>query len=138
LGFWFEFDPANKILLARFEGRLTDELLPELYEAIRKYARATDASAGILDFSAMSELAVSTKVVHQLANREPAMPDATTRPRFIVAPSQAAFGTARMFQLMRWSTRPLLKVVRTLDEAFAALGHSIPGPRTYRLPVDSN
>jgi hypothetical protein len=138
MGFWFEFDPANKILLARFEGRLTDELLTELYGAIRKYATATDASAGILDFSAMSELAVSTKVVHQLANREPAMPHPTTRPRFIVAPSKAAFGTARMFQLMRWSKRPLLKVVRTVDEAFAALGHSIPATRTYRLPDDAS
>jgi hypothetical protein len=138
MGFWFEFDPANKILLARFEGRLTDELLTELYGAIRKHATATDASAGILDFSAMSELAVSTNVVHQLANREPAMLHPTIRPSFIVAPSKAAFGKARMFQLMRWSKRPLLKVVRTLDDAFAALGHSIPAPRTYRLPVDAN
>jgi hypothetical protein len=64
MGFWFEFDPENKILLARFEGRLTDELLTELYGAIRKHATETDASAGILDFSAMSELAVSTRVVH--------------------------------------------------------------------------
>lgn len=138
MGFWFEFDPANKILLARFEGRLTDELLTELYGEIRKYSIATDASAGILDFSAVSELAVSTKLVHQLANREPAMPHATTRPRFIVAPSAAMFGTARMFQLLRWSKRPLLKVVRTLDDAFAALGHSLPAPRTYRLPAKAD
>jgi hypothetical protein len=138
MGFWFELDPENKILLARFEGRLTDELLTELYGAIRKYSIATDANAGIADFSSVSEFAVSTKHIHRLANREPAMPHATTRPSFIVAPSPAMFGTARMFQLMRWSKRPLLKVVRTLDDAFAALGHSIPAPRTYKLPVEAD
>lgn len=36
-----------------------------------------------------------------------------------------------MFQLMRWSKRPFLKVVRTVDDAFAALGHSPP-----RTPID--
>jgi hypothetical protein len=135
MGFWFEFDPVNKILLARFEGRLTDESLAELYEAIRKYSTATDACAGILDLSSVSEFVVSAKLIYQLANREPAMADATTRPRFIVAPATAVFGTSRRFQLMRWSKRPLLRVVRTLDEAFAALGHSIPAPRTFRLTV---
>lgn len=134
MGFWFEFDPANKILLARFEGRVTDELLTELYVAIRKHSTATDASAGIVDFSSVSEFDVSTNVIRELALREPAMPDATS-PRFIVAPAAAMFGLARMFQLIRWSKRPLLRVVHTLDEAFAALGHSIPTPRMYRLPL---
>jgi len=35
MGFRFEFDPVNKILLALSEGRLTDETLGELYVAIR-------------------------------------------------------------------------------------------------------
>ena len=46
-GFRFEFDPVNKILRLRVEERLTDELAVEIYSAIRKYATATDASAGI-------------------------------------------------------------------------------------------
>ena len=47
MAFRFEFDKANRILLLRVEGRLSDELLKECYEAIRKYSTATDASAGI-------------------------------------------------------------------------------------------
>jgi hypothetical protein len=44
MAFRFEFDTANRVLLCRVEGRLTDELLAECYEAIRKYSTATDAT----------------------------------------------------------------------------------------------
>lgn len=53
------------------------------------------------------------------------MPDAT-RPRIIVAPTTIGFGLARMFQILGESTRPLLTVVRTVDEALAALGVQSP------------
>ena len=123
--FRFEFDPVNKILLARSEGRLTDELLAELYGAIRKYSTATDARAGILDLSSVNDLAVSSGFVRSLADQEPAMPD-TTKPRIIVVPTTIGFGLARMFQILGESTRPLLTVVRTMDEALAALGVQSP------------
>ena len=122
MGFRFEFDLENKILLARFEGQLTDESLVEFYRAIRRYSTATDANAGILDFSLVTKFAVSAARVRQLADEEPAMPNATTRPRIIVVPSTAGFGLARMFQIMGEQTRPLLEAVHTLDEALAALG----------------
>jgi hypothetical protein len=126
MGFRFEFDPVNKILLALFEGRLTDESLAELYEAIRKYSIATDATGGILDLSSVTELTVTSDFVRELASQEPAMADATRRPRFIVAPTTLEFGLSRMFQILGASTRPLLKVVHTLDEALAAFGIQSP------------
>ncbi len=121
MGFWFEFDPVNKVLLARVEGRLTDELLAETQQAIRTRSIATDACAGIFDFSLVAEVALSAAFVRELAKQEPAMPDATRRPRIIVAPTAVAFGLSRMFQMLGESTRPLLEVVRTMDEALAAL-----------------
>lgn len=121
MAFSFEFDPANKILLARFEGQLTAELLAEFYRAVRERSTATDASAGIMDLSSVTEYSVSSAFVRQLAKQEPAMPNATTRPRIIVAPATVGFGLARMFQIMGEQTRPLLSVVHTLDEAFTAL-----------------
>jgi len=39
-----------------------------------------------------------------------------------VTPATVGFGLARMFQMLGESTRPLLEVMRTLDEALAALG----------------
>ncbi len=126
MGFRFEFDAANKILLGRFEGRLTEESVAEFYGAIRKYSTATDARAGIWDFSTVTEFAASSESIRGLARREPAMPDATRRPRFIVAPATFLFGISRMFQISGESTRPLLTVVRTIDEALAALGVQTP------------
>jgi hypothetical protein len=43
MAFRFEFDSVNKILLGRFEGKLTDESLAEFLRAIREYSTATDA-----------------------------------------------------------------------------------------------
>jgi hypothetical protein len=126
MAFRFEFDSTNKILLLRVEGPLTDEVLAECYDAIRKYSIATDASAGILDLSFVTEFPVSTEFIRQLARREPAMPHATSRLRILVAPQIHAFGLLRMFQTLGESTRPMLKVAHTLDEAFRMLG--VPSP----------
>ena len=121
MGYRFEFDPANKILLLRFEGRLTDELYAEAYQAAQRYWVASDARMGIVDFSPGTEAALSTEFLKRLANREP-VGDATKQPRVVVAPTTFDYGLARMFQIMGESTRPLLHVVHTLDEAFAVLG----------------
>ncbi len=126
MGFRFEFDPVNKILLSRFEGRLTDESTVEFHEAAWKHAMATDASAGIVDFSAVTEFAVSSEVLRQLARQKPLLPNSTVRPRVVVAPQTHAYGLFRMFQIAGEPTRPLLTVVHTMDEAFAALGVQTP------------
>jgi len=126
MGSRFQFDPVNKILLGRFEGRFTEELGAEFYGAIRKCSIATDANAGIFDFSAVTQIAVSSDFVRHLAHSEPAMPDVTRRPSFFVAPMSAGFGLSRMFQILGEPTRPLLKVVHSLAEALAELGVQSP------------
>jgi hypothetical protein len=120
--FRFEFDPGNRILLTRPEGELTDESLAELYQAIRRYSTATDASMGIWDLSSVTKFAVSSAMIRRLASQEPAMPDATRRPRIVVVPNTVGFGLSRMFQILGESTRPQLNVVHTLDEALVTLG----------------
>jgi len=126
MAYRFEFDPMNKILMGRFEGRITEELGTEFYGAIRKYSIATDANAGIFYFSSVTQIAVSSDFVRHLAQSEPAMPDVTRRPSFFVAPMTAGFGLSRMFQILGEATRPLLKVVRSVDEALAELGVQSP------------
>ena len=121
----FEFDPVNKILIGLLDGRLTDKSLAEAYETARKYAVATDASAGIWDMSSVTEFAISSEFLRALASREPIIAD-PERPRLVVAPQTVGFGLFRMFQLTGDSTRPLLRVVRTLGEALTALGVQAP------------
>jgi hypothetical protein len=119
--FQFAFDSANRILLARFEGRLTDELLEEFYRVAGIHWTATGPRAGIADYSAVIEVAVSSDFIRHLAKQEPTA-EVAGCPRFLVVPHTHAFGLARMFQIMGENRRPLLNVVRTMDEAFAALG----------------
>lgn len=122
-GFRFEFDTGNRILLMRFEDtRLTDESLAEVYAANRQYAIATDAHAGIADFSAVMYVDLSAAFIRQLARQEPSMLRATERARIVVFKDEVGFGMARMFQMLGESTRPLFLVVRSLDEALEALG----------------
>ena len=125
MGHRFEFDSANKILLARLEGRFTDESLTECYKAARKYSTATDPSMAITDNSSVTEFAVSSEFIRQRAHQEPAMPHAT-RPRIVVAPETHGFGLFRMSQIAGESKRPQLTDVHTLDESFAALGIQSP------------
>jgi hypothetical protein len=49
----------------------------EFHEAIREYSIATDARAGIGDYSSVTEYAVSSEFVREIARREPAMTDVT-------------------------------------------------------------
>ncbi len=125
MGSRFEFDPVNKILLCRFEGRLTDEALGEFYRTGLKHWAATDASAVISDYSS-ADWAVSAAFLRELANLEPAVKDPSKRPRIVVAPTTVGFGMSRMFQIVGERKRPLLKVVRTLDKALAELGIQSP------------
>jgi hypothetical protein len=133
--FRFEFDAANRILLARFHGRLTDVLLEEFYQEAGRHWTETDPRAGIADYSSVTEVAVSVDFVRYLAKQEPTA-DVAGRPRFIVAPRTHAFGLARMFQILGESKRPLLQVVHTLDEAFAALGVQSPRFEPLDKPRD--
>jgi hypothetical protein len=74
VGYCFEFDAVNNILLLRVDGRLTDELLAECYEAIRTRSIATDARAGIFDFTALTDFPVSAAFVRRLASKNQPFP----------------------------------------------------------------
>jgi hypothetical protein len=128
----FEFDSANQILLARFEGKVTDAELKEYYRIAEKYVAAASPRAGVLDMSAANSLEVSPQTIRELANLPPAFSD-PYQARCIIAPSPKIFGMARMFELQGQHTRPNLHVVRTAKEAWAILGVS--KPKFERLEI---
>jgi hypothetical protein len=53
----FQFDVTNKILLACFEGRLTDELAVKGYEETRKRGIQTDACVIVAEMSSVTACA---------------------------------------------------------------------------------
>jgi hypothetical protein len=122
MAFRFEFDAANKILLMRFEGRLSKESALDLYAAIRTHSNATDARAGIWDFSSTTEVALSGEFLRRMVDLEPAMADGAIRPRVVIPPPTARLSLLRMVEIVVQVTRPRFKVVRTMEEALAALG----------------
>jgi hypothetical protein len=115
----------NKISLIRVEGRLTDESLTDCYEASRDYLNTTDARVSIVDLSSVSEFALSSGLIRSLAVRKLANADSKLL-CFLVAPEGHAFGLCHMFQICGDATRPLLQVVHTLAEVFAAIGIQSP------------
>lgn len=122
MGYRFDFDSVNKILLLRFEGsRLTDESLAEIHSTARIHWAATGARAGIGDYSSVTEFPLSAELVRTLAQEAP-MPEATKNPHFIVMSSTTGYGLARMYQIVGELSQPLVTVVRSVDEALAALG----------------
>jgi hypothetical protein len=122
----FKFDHENKILLLRIEGLLTDRLARALYWEVRKLSTSTDALAGIYDLSAVTEFAISPDLIRDLVNRDPAMPDATRRPRCLVSPTVFGLAISRLCEIAVGYRNPLLKIVTSLEEAFAALGVQSP------------
>ena len=115
------YDPTNRILRARFEGRVTDDELKEVYRLGQAQAARIDPRAGITDFSDVTTLAFSSETIHELAASTPIMRD-PRRPVVFVAPTPHIFGMARMFEMLGAETRPNLHVVRTLEEAYELLG----------------
>ena len=119
--YYFEFDPENRILRARFEGPVNDELLKEYYGLAGEYFARTAARAAITDLSAVTSLEASPQLIRELASSPPAILDREF-PRFVVAASPPIFGMARMFELEGQDTRPNLHVVRTMKQVCVILG----------------
>jgi hypothetical protein len=117
----FEFDGTNKILLACFEGRLTDELAVTGYEEMRKRAIQTDPCVTVAEMSSVIDFAVQPFIIRALSRRASVLPDPRKK-RFIVVPTIASFGLARMFQIAGEPERPHIEIVKTLGEVWAALG----------------
>jgi hypothetical protein len=105
-GLRVEFDQVNKISLIRFRGRLTDESLAVLYEASRRYSTATKAKIGIVDFSSVTEFALTAESSRHRAHQKPAAAD----PSIIVAPRHmdlvyfACFNSWESLQTYYWKS----------------------------------
>jgi hypothetical protein len=114
------YDSTNRILRARFEGRVTDDELTEVHRLGQALAARIDSHAGIADFSDVTTVAFSPKTISKLATSTPILRD-PSRPVVFVAPTPDAFMMVWMFELRGAETRPNLHVVRTLEEAYEVL-----------------
>jgi hypothetical protein len=117
----FYLDRDGGILLARFAGRVTDELLTEFHHSGgRRMFASSQFRGSITDFSGVTSFDVTAETIRVLAWEPPIEPD-PLRPRVIVAPEAHVFGLCRIFASQGEDTRPNLHVVRSLEHAYAIL-----------------
>ncbi len=121
----YEFDKDHQVLLVYLNGRLSEEELGSLSSAGEKYWAATEPRAEIIDCSGVTEFAISSERIRQLA-RQQLPPDAANRHRVIIVPETHSFGLARMYQMLAEQKRPLVTVVRSMDAALTVLGITSP------------
>ena len=120
MGFRFEFDPANKILITWIEGDLTDDLIQKVDARMRKWLVKKNPNVHIVECSSVVKFSMSSESVRHLARREPALKGNSCR-RFFVMPSTVGFGIARMFQIAGEPHYDQMTILRSLDEVFSAL-----------------
>jgi hypothetical protein len=117
----FDFAPSEGILRCIFDGIVTDDSLQEYYGTAATLIKRLQPRSAITDFSPVTSFEASSETIQKLARSAPVMTD-DSAPRFIVAPSAHMFGMARMFQLVGEHRRAALRVVRSTQEVYAALG----------------
>src|SRR6476646_3385673 len=89
-----DFDANNRILRARFIGRVTDDELRNMYRFGQENVARFDPLSGITDFSELTAVAFSPQTMRDLARTKPIMPD-PSRPVIFIVPTPDLFGMGR-------------------------------------------
>src|SRR5689334_10273916 len=111
------FDATHRILLIRFGARLTREALADMQAAAQRFVARTGGCHGIIDFSSVAQVDVSSDYLAELARQKPVL---TGHRRVIVASKEIVFGLSRMFGAQQdAATGEAPVVVQTLAEAYA-------------------
>lgn len=120
--FQAQFDARHRVLLIAMGPRLTRENYLRAYAAVRRFVAAEGPCSMIFDVSAVTDFQFPAGFEREIAAMEPAVPPSMRR--FAVAPQAAIFGSARIVETLRSETAGPVNVVRSLADAFVALGAS--------------
>ena len=132
MGLFFEFDAMNNVLRGSWTGPLTDEILLEGYSLGGRLLASRPSCRGINDLSGVTTFGVANETIRRLAEMPPVFGGASLG--VIVASKDLIFGMARMFSILGEESRPHLRVVHTMEEAYELLG--IASPQFSRIEID--
>jgi hypothetical protein len=113
------FDSRQRVLLVRFGKALTQPAMEALNGAVAGFVQRHGPCPGILDLSAVEDVALPSAYVAALAKRRGVLVD---QRRVIVAPQDELFGLARMFGAYNDTSGDRVVAVRSLRDAYEALG----------------
>ncbi|HWC16941.1 MAG TPA: hypothetical protein VG498_07990 [Terriglobales bacterium] len=114
-------DSRRKLVITTYSGLVTDEDVARQISEIARQAPYGGEYRAITDFTQVTQFEISTEQIRRVAESKSPLEKAQ---RVMVAPSDEAYGTSRMFQTLAGHTRPNISVVRNLDEAYKVLGIS--------------
>ncbi len=118
--FTLRIDGKHRVLLIEFGKRVTRNLYMDAYDTAKRFVAASGPHSLIVDFSRVEIFDLSTAFLREIATMSPAIPAGMGR--VVVAPQPHVYGLSRIVETLRSETLAAIKVVRTMDEAFAAFG----------------
>jgi len=113
------FDAKHRVLAIAFGARLTEDIYMEGYALMSRFIAAQGPCSLILDLTAVTQFELSNEFLRLIGSKL-AVPGALKR--LAVAPQPVIFGSGRMVETLRSEGDAPIQVVRTLAEAYAALG----------------
>ena len=124
MAFRLDVDHTNKIIMLTIDGELTDQTLLAGYAALGSCFEHYGACDCIVDYTGLTKVAITTQGIRYLADRRPIFPmDCLV---LNIAPEDAMYGMARMFQILSSDSRPNFRVVHTMGEALKLIGVKSP------------
>jgi len=123
MAFQLLFDARYRVVLVRPGPDLTPAVLGDMRDAVGRFVAANGACRGIMDFTPVERIDLPSTTVVEYGRKAPALGE---HKRVFVAPTDALFGLCRMFGAYRDRQGFAPEIVRSLPEAYAALGLSGP------------
>lgn len=117
-------DRSQKLVVTTYSGRVTNEDVAHQIDEIERNAPYDGDYRAITDFTNVTQFEISSDQIRLVAESKSPLERAR---RVMVAPTDVAYGTSRMFQMLSGRTRPNITVVRSLDEAYRTLGIDMKG-----------
>lgn len=115
-----KIDTRRRLVYSTFYGKITDEDLLGHRSTLASDPNFNPDFSEIVDFSAVSEPAISEAALAGMAESKSLYSDAVLH--IVVAPADLAFQLASQFKTFALETRRNLLVVRTRGEAYQLLG----------------
>lgn len=120
MAFTIEIIPSAKLAISTFTGTLSGDDMEAVGRELAQHPDFDPKYSHILDFRGVTATTVSPDFLRAFAEQEPVF--SRTAKQVGVAPQPHIFGLARMLQILRESRLPNIAIVRTLSEAYKALG----------------
>jgi len=120
MGIQLEVDTKRKLVITHFVGDCQAAEFLGISELIRSHQDFDPSFSEVVDFSGVTAGDLPSAALQEHVKRESIF--SHTSMHIVIAPQPYIFGLARMAQVYAEKTRPHFAVVKSMKEAYEALG----------------